>query len=87
MYLEPWIYWDVLWFLLPSNNYEGTIAATRAPQMVKPIKGLMLLGDLGQSTREVTKATQSFGQEKSQVDREGDKYQLLFQNQMQHQEM
>ena len=55
--------------------------------MVKPIKGLMLLGDLGQSTREVTKATQSFGQEKAQVDREGDKYQLLFQNKLQHQGM
>ena len=35
VYLEPWIYWEVLWFLLPSNNYEGTVAATRAPQMLR----------------------------------------------------
>lgn len=49
----------------------------------------MLLGDkeLGHSARVVTKATQSFDQEKSQVDRERDKYQLLFQNQLQHQGM
>ena len=23
VYLELWIYWEVLWFLLPSNNYDG----------------------------------------------------------------